>query len=101
MFTEIFGPVAAILTFEDEVVRRANDTDWGLVGYVFTRSLDRALRVTELWRALCVRLFSVERATVRRARAEHAGELIVGGPDAPRCHLGQDLGQPWMRSVAR
>ena len=49
METEIFGPVAAILTFddEDEVVRRANDTPWGLVGYVFTRSLDRALRVSE------------------------------------------------------
>jgi succinate-semialdehyde dehydrogenase / glutarate-semialdehyde dehydrogenase len=49
MSTEIFGPVAAILTFEDddEVLRRANDTDWGLVGYVFTRSLDRALRVSE------------------------------------------------------
>jgi succinate-semialdehyde dehydrogenase/glutarate-semialdehyde dehydrogenase len=49
MATEIFGPVAAILTFddEDEVVRRANDTPWGLVGYVFTRSLDRALRVSE------------------------------------------------------
>jgi succinate-semialdehyde dehydrogenase / glutarate-semialdehyde dehydrogenase len=46
---EIFGPVAAILTFEDEddVVRRANDSEWGLIGYVFTRSLDRALRVTE------------------------------------------------------
>ncbi|WP_454434441.1 aldehyde dehydrogenase family protein [Streptomyces sviceus] len=43
--TEIFGPVAAILTFddEDEVVRRANDTPWGLVGYVFTEGLDRAL----------------------------------------------------------
>ncbi|QYN38827.1 NAD-dependent succinate-semialdehyde dehydrogenase [Pseudonocardia sp. DSM 110487] len=49
MSTEIFGPAAAILTFEDEdeVVRRANDTEWGLVGYVFTRSLDRALRVSE------------------------------------------------------
>ncbi|GAB2961194.1 NAD-dependent succinate-semialdehyde dehydrogenase [Saccharothrix stipae] len=49
MSTEIFGPVAAILTFddEDEVVRRANDTPWGLVGYVFTRELDRALRVSE------------------------------------------------------
>lgn len=47
--TEIFGPVAAILTFddEDEVVRRANDTPWGLVGYVFTEGLDRALRVSE------------------------------------------------------
>ena len=49
MGTEIFGPVAAILTFddEDEVVRQANDTEWGLVGYVFTESLDRALRVSE------------------------------------------------------
>ncbi|MGZ3097612.1 NAD-dependent succinate-semialdehyde dehydrogenase [Streptomyces sp. H62] len=47
--TEIFGPVAAILTFddEDEVVRRANDTPWGLVGYVFTEGLARALRVSE------------------------------------------------------
>jgi succinate-semialdehyde dehydrogenase/glutarate-semialdehyde dehydrogenase len=47
--TEIFGPVAAILTFddEDELVRAANDTEWGLVGYVFTRDLDRALRVSE------------------------------------------------------
>jgi succinate-semialdehyde dehydrogenase/glutarate-semialdehyde dehydrogenase len=49
MENEIFGPVAAILTFddEDEVVRRANDTPWGLVGYVFTEGLDRALRVSE------------------------------------------------------
>ncbi|GAA2655368.1 NAD-dependent succinate-semialdehyde dehydrogenase [Streptomyces vastus] len=49
MDTEIFGPVAAILTFDDEneVVRRANDTPWGLVGYVFTEGLDRALRVSE------------------------------------------------------
>ncbi|GAB2587574.1 NAD-dependent succinate-semialdehyde dehydrogenase [Streptomyces capparidis] len=49
MDTEIFGPVAAVLTFddEDEVVRRANDTPWGLVGYVFTEGLDRALRVGE------------------------------------------------------
>ncbi|MCI3278120.1 NAD-dependent succinate-semialdehyde dehydrogenase [Streptomyces cylindrosporus] len=47
--TEIFGPVAAILTFEeeDEVLARANDTHWGLVGYLFTQNLDRALRVSE------------------------------------------------------
>ncbi|RZS43784.1 succinate semialdehyde dehydrogenase [Herbihabitans rhizosphaerae] len=47
--TEIFGPVAPIITFddEDEVLRTANDTDWGLVGYVFTRDLARALRVSE------------------------------------------------------
>ncbi|MEV5610641.1 NAD-dependent succinate-semialdehyde dehydrogenase [Streptomyces sp. NPDC052225] len=47
--TEIFGPVAALFTFDDEddVVEAANDTEWGLVSYVFTRDLDRALRVGE------------------------------------------------------
>jgi len=49
MKTEIFGPVAAIAVFdtEEEAVTAANDTEWGLVGYVFTRALDRALRVSE------------------------------------------------------
>ena len=47
--TEIFGPLAAIQTFTDidEAVARANDTEWGLVGYVITRDLDRALDVCE------------------------------------------------------
>ncbi len=38
--TEIFGPVAAIQTFTDldDAIGRANDTDWGLVGYVVTRT---------------------------------------------------------------
>jgi succinate-semialdehyde dehydrogenase / glutarate-semialdehyde dehydrogenase len=47
--TEIFGPVAAIQTFtdQDDVIRRANDTEWGLVGYVFTQDLDRAFVVSE------------------------------------------------------
>jgi succinate-semialdehyde dehydrogenase/glutarate-semialdehyde dehydrogenase len=46
MSTEIFGPVAAITPFdsEDEVLRLANDTEWGLVGYVFTESLEKATR---------------------------------------------------------
>ena len=46
MSTEIFGPVAAITSFdsEEEVLRLANDTDWGLVGYVFTESLDRGMQ---------------------------------------------------------
>jgi succinate-semialdehyde dehydrogenase/glutarate-semialdehyde dehydrogenase len=46
MSTEIFGPVAAITPFdsEDEVLRLANDTEWGLVGYVFTETMDKALR---------------------------------------------------------
>jgi succinate-semialdehyde dehydrogenase/glutarate-semialdehyde dehydrogenase len=44
--TEIFGPVAPITVFdtEDEVIRMANDTEWGLVGYVFTQDVDLAAR---------------------------------------------------------
>lgn len=46
---EIFGPVAAIQTFtdEDEIVKRANDTIYGLVAYVFTEDYRRGLRVCE------------------------------------------------------
>ncbi|BBY49042.1 NAD-dependent succinate-semialdehyde dehydrogenase [Mycolicibacterium arabiense] len=49
MTTEVFGPVAPIIPFddEDEVISRANDTDWGLVGYVFTQDIDRALDLSE------------------------------------------------------
>jgi succinate-semialdehyde dehydrogenase/glutarate-semialdehyde dehydrogenase len=46
---EIFGPVAAIQTFksEEEVIRRANDTEYGLVAYLYTRDLARGMRVSE------------------------------------------------------
>jgi len=44
---EIFGPVLCILPFadEDEAIRIANDTPYGLSGYVFSGDLDRARRV--------------------------------------------------------
>ncbi|MBB6121634.1 NAD-dependent succinate-semialdehyde dehydrogenase [Nocardiopsis algeriensis] len=47
--TEIFGPVAPVLPFEteEEAVRLANDTEYGLVSYLYTRDLDRGLRVSE------------------------------------------------------
>jgi succinate-semialdehyde dehydrogenase / glutarate-semialdehyde dehydrogenase len=46
---EIFGPVASIQIFksEDEVVRRANDTEYGLVAYLYTKDLSRGMRVSE------------------------------------------------------
>ena len=46
---EIFGPVASIQTFksEDEVVKRANDTEYGLVAYLYTGDLGRGMRVSE------------------------------------------------------
>lgn len=46
---EIFGPVAAIQTFTDQedVIRRANDTEYGLVAYVFSEDMKRALQVCE------------------------------------------------------
>ena len=49
MREEIFGPVAPVATFatEAEAVERANDTEYGLVAYVFTRDLSRTLRVSE------------------------------------------------------
>lgn len=46
---EIFGPVAPITTFttEDEAVAQANDTEYGLVAYVFTSDFNRGLRLAE------------------------------------------------------
>lgn len=46
---EIFGPVAPICTFttEDEAVEMANNTEYGLVAYAFTKDLNRGLRLAE------------------------------------------------------
>ena len=46
---EIFGPVAPVASFDSEeaAIEAANDTEYGLVAYVYTRDLKRALRVCE------------------------------------------------------
>ena len=46
---EIFGPVAPITTFttDAEAIAMANDTEFGLVAYLFTTDLNRALRTSE------------------------------------------------------
>jgi aldehyde dehydrogenase (NAD+) len=49
MTEEIFGPVVCINTFtdEEEVLKRANDTEYGLYASVFTKDISRALRVAK------------------------------------------------------
>jgi len=46
---EIFGPVAPIFVFdtEEEAIRRANNTEYGLVSYVYTRNLEKGLCVAD------------------------------------------------------
>ena len=46
---EVFGPVAPIVGFdtEEQGIAAANDTEYGLAAYIYTQSLDRALRVAE------------------------------------------------------
>jgi succinate-semialdehyde dehydrogenase len=47
-YEETFGPVAAIIPFDEEtaVITQANDTEYGLVAYVYTENFSRALRVS-------------------------------------------------------
>ena len=46
---EVFGPILPLISFatEDEVIRKANNTDYGLAAYVLVRDISRALRVVE------------------------------------------------------
>ncbi|HEU4515172.1 MAG TPA: NAD-dependent succinate-semialdehyde dehydrogenase [Nocardioidaceae bacterium] len=46
---EVFGPVAPVVTFktEDEAVAMANDTEYGLVAYAYTRDVSRTLRLAD------------------------------------------------------
>lgn len=47
--TEIFGPVAPVVTFEseDQAIALANDTEYGLISYLYTENLARGMRVSE------------------------------------------------------
>jgi len=70
--TEIFGPVAPVATFadDDEAVRTANDSEYGLVAYVFTRDLRRALGVAE---SLEVGMLGLNRGMVSNPAAPFGG----------------------------
>src|SRR5437764_4245931 len=69
---EVFGPVAPVTGFrtEDEALARANGSDYGLVAYVFTRDLDRALRVVE---GLEVGMVGLNRGVVSNPAAPFGG----------------------------
>lgn len=64
--------MAPIIPFDDEeeAVRLANDTEWGLVGYVFTTDLDRAFRLGE---ALDVGMVGVNTGLVSNPGAPFGG----------------------------
>src|SRR5699024_841630 len=49
MNEETFGPLMPVQTFSDEdaVIKKANDTDYGLAAYIFTETTSRAIRVSE------------------------------------------------------
>ena len=69
---EIFGPVAPVVRFsaEDEVIRLANDTEYGLVSYLYSGDLRRALRVAE---ALEAGMVGVNRGIVSDPAAPFGG----------------------------
>ncbi|WP_455644398.1 NAD-dependent succinate-semialdehyde dehydrogenase [Micromonospora carbonacea] len=69
---EIFGPVAPITTFdtEEEALRRANDTGYGLAAYLFTRDGSRAVRVSE---GLDVGMVGVNQGLVSNPAAPFGG----------------------------
>jgi succinate-semialdehyde dehydrogenase/glutarate-semialdehyde dehydrogenase len=69
---EIFGPVAPVTSFESEeaAIAQANDTEYGLVAYVFTRDVKRALRVCE---ALDTGMVGLNQGMVSNAGAPFGG----------------------------
>ena len=69
---ETFGPVAVIATFDDEeeVVRLANDTEYGLVAYLYTNDLGRVWRVSE---ALETGMVAVNTGRVSNEQAPFGG----------------------------
>jgi succinate-semialdehyde dehydrogenase / glutarate-semialdehyde dehydrogenase len=74
---EIFGPVAPVKGFsdEDEAIAAANDTEYGLVAYVFTNDLKRALRVCE---GLETGMIGLNQGIVSNAQAPFGGVKASG-----------------------
>ena len=84
---EIFGPVVAVMPFDDEAhaVQLANDTEFGLSGSIFTRDVGRALRVSRAVEtgALSVNSHSAVRYWTPFGGFKQSGIGRELGPDAP------------------
>ena len=85
---EIFGPVVAIQSFDsdDEAIRAANDTPWGLAAYVFTRDLQRSWRVPE---ALEYGMVGLNTGKISTAQAPFGG-IKQSGMGREGSHFGID-----------
>ena len=77
MTEEIFGPVAPVIPFDSEaqVIELANDTPWGLVGYLFTQDVDRSFRVSD---ALDVGMVGLNTGIVSNPAAPFGGVKASG-----------------------
>jgi succinate-semialdehyde dehydrogenase/glutarate-semialdehyde dehydrogenase len=88
---EIFGPVAPVKGFrsEDEAIAAANDTEYGLVAYVYTRDVKRAFRVCERLETGMVGLNQgmVSNAGAPFGGVKHSGYGREGGPEGLREYL--------------
>ena len=82
MNQEIFAPVAPISKFdtESQAIERANDTEFGLAAYVFTRDLNRAIRLGE----------SLEAGTIG---------VNEGSPSTSNCPFGGIKQSGWGREL--
>ena len=88
---EIFGPVAPVRGFcsEDEAIAAANDTEFGLVAYVYTQDVSRAFRVIE---RLETGMVGFNQGMVSNAGApfggvKQSGYGREGGPEGMREYL--------------
>ena len=69
---EVFGPVAPVVTFttDDEAIALANDTEYGLISYVYSGDLKRAIRAAE---ALEAGMVAINRGVISDPAAPFGG----------------------------